>query len=67
MTPQDRWTIRDAAALLTAHAAELKRSHTVGPEHEWGDEYEYERIARQEHDKLLRTAEQLRAIADRPR
>jgi len=59
----DRWIIRDAAAMLEAEATVLRESHTRPPEHtEWpGDQ-----TVRVEHDKMLRVAKQLRAIADRP-
>jgi hypothetical protein len=67
MTPADRWLIRDAAALLVAHAEELRRSHTVGPKHEWDDDDCIDHVAHQEHDKLMKRAAELRAIADRPR
>ena len=62
MKPNDRYIILKGAEKLSGIAADLKRGHTVPPEHEhWLPE---DVDAKWEHDDLVEIAGQLRRIAE---
>lgn len=62
MSPNDRYIVLKASTKLSSIADELKKAHTVAPDHEqWMPD---DMDAKWEHDDLVELAGHLRRIAE---